>query len=146
MTADGIDLEALEREAGVDIASAADVPALTAVRARYLGKKGSVAALLRSIGSLEASERGRVGQEANAAKQRIEAAVAARREAIEGAERRQALSGQGLDVTLPGAVGAPGHLHPITQVTRDMVGSSLRWASPSKRARKSRPSITISKP
>jgi len=121
MSADGIDLERLEREAGVAIAAAATVPALTAVRAQYLGKKGSVAALLRSIGSLEASLRGRVGQQANAAKQRIEAAVAARREAVESAARRQALAGGGLDVTLPGAAGASGHLHPITHVTRDMV-------------------------
>jgi phenylalanyl-tRNA synthetase alpha chain len=121
MSADSIDLEALEREAGAAAAAAADLTALTAVRARYLGKKGSVAALLRGIGSLEAAARARVGQEANAAKQRIEAAVAARREELEGAQRAQALAGQSLDVTLPAATGATGHLHPITHVTRDMV-------------------------
>ena len=121
MTAENTDLEALEERACAEIAAAADLQVLTGVRARYLGKKGSVAALLRSIGGLEPSERAKVGQEANAAKQRIEARAAARREDLERARQEQALAGQRLDVTLPGAAPALGHLHPITHVTRDMV-------------------------
>jgi phenylalanyl-tRNA synthetase alpha chain len=121
MTAETIDLEALEGRALAEIAAAVDLQVLTGVRARYLGKKGSVAELLRSIGGLEPSERARVGQGANAAKQRIEEAVAARRDELERARRERALVGQSLDVTLPGAAPAPGHLHPITHVTRDMV-------------------------
>ena len=62
-----------------------------------------------------------MGQEANAAKERIEALAAARREALERARQAQALAGQHLDVTLPAAPSALGHLHPITHVTRDMV-------------------------
>jgi phenylalanyl-tRNA synthetase alpha chain len=121
MTAETIDLEALEGRARAEISAAEDLQALTGVRARYLGKKGSVAELLRSIGGLEPSERARVGQGANATKQRIEELVAARRDELERARRALALAGQSLDVTLPGAAPAPGHLHPITHVTRDMV-------------------------
>jgi phenylalanyl-tRNA synthetase alpha chain len=121
MTAETIDLEALESRALAEISAAVDLQALTGVRARYLGKKGSVAELLRSIGGLEPSERARAGQGANAAKQRIEEAVAARRDELERARHERALVGQSLDVTLPGAAPAPGHLHPITHVTRDMV-------------------------
>ena len=79
MTAETFDLETLERRARAEIDAAEDLQALTEVRARYLGKKGSVAAMLRSIGDLEPSERGKAGQAANAAKQRIEAATASRR-------------------------------------------------------------------
>jgi phenylalanyl-tRNA synthetase alpha chain len=121
MTADKPDLGTLEERAGVEIAAAGDLHELTAVRARYLGKKGSVAALLRSIGELEPSERGRVGQEANAAKQRIEAAAAARKGDLERAGREQVLASQRLDVSLRGTAIPTGHLHPITHVTRDMV-------------------------
>jgi phenylalanyl-tRNA synthetase alpha chain len=121
MPADKPDLGALEERAGAEIAAAGDLHELTEVRARYLGKKGSVAALLRGIGSLEPDERARVGQEANAAKQRIDAAAAERRGALERAGREQALARETLDVSLPGALPAAGHLHPITQVTRDMV-------------------------
>jgi phenylalanyl-tRNA synthetase alpha chain len=121
MTADKPDLGTLEERAGVEIAAAGDLHQLTAVRARYLGKKGSVAALLRSIGDLEPSERGRVGQEANAAKQRIEAAAVARRNELERAGREQVLASQRLDVSLSGTAARTGHLHPITHVTRDMV-------------------------
>ena len=121
MTAETVDLEALEIQARAEISAAEDLQTLTGVRARYLGKKGSVAELLRSIGGLEPSARARVGQGANAAKQRIEEAVAVRRDELERAQRERALAGQRLDVTLPGAAPAPGHLHPITHVTRDMV-------------------------
>jgi phenylalanyl-tRNA synthetase alpha chain len=121
MTAESIDLEALEGRARAEISAAEDLQALNGVRARYLGKKGSVAELLRSIGGLEPSERKRVGEGANAAKQHIEELVAARREQLEQTRRALALASQSLDVTLPGAAPAPGHLHPVTHVTRDMV-------------------------
>jgi len=121
MTADTNDLEALERQAEAEIAEAGDLQALTGVRASYLGRKGSVAALLRGIGALEGEARARAGQAANAAKARIEAAVAARRESLESARQETVLSGQRLDVSLPGTSATPGHLHPITRVTRDMV-------------------------
>jgi phenylalanyl-tRNA synthetase alpha chain len=121
MTAESIDLEALEGRARAEISAAEDLQALTGVRARYLGKKGSVAELLRSIGGLEPSERARVGKSANAAKRRIEELVEARREELERAGHARALARRSLDVTLPGAAPAAGHLHPITHVTRDMV-------------------------
>jgi phenylalanyl-tRNA synthetase alpha chain len=121
MTAETSDLEALERQAEAEIAAAQDLQALTGVRARFLGKKGSVAALLRGIGALEGEARAQAGQAANAAKARIEAAVAARRASLENARQATALAGQSLDVSLPGAFGRSGHLHPITRVTRDMV-------------------------
>jgi phenylalanyl-tRNA synthetase alpha chain len=121
MTAETIDLEALEARARAEIAAAGDLQSLTSVRARYLGKKGSVAGLLRGIGDLDVDQRAALGQEVNAAKQRIEAAVAERREELTRARQEHALAGQQLDVTLPGAAPAAGHLHPITHVTRDMV-------------------------
>jgi phenylalanyl-tRNA synthetase alpha chain len=114
-------LEALEAEAREAIAAAPTLPDLTRVRARFLGRKGSVSEFLRGIGSLDAADRARAGQAANAAKRRIEQWVAERREALEAGVRRRSLEALGLDVTLPGARPPAGHLHPITHVTRHMV-------------------------
>jgi len=121
MTADNQDLEGLIAEALAEIEAAGDTHTLNAVRSRYLGKKGSVAAFLRGIGALEGEERARAGQAANTAKQRLESAVTARREVLERSRQASALESQRLDVSLPAAGGRPGHLHPITRVTRDMV-------------------------
>ncbi|MCA9509883.1 MAG: phenylalanine--tRNA ligase subunit alpha [Myxococcota bacterium] len=114
------DLEALEASARAEIDAAATPQALVEVRAAYLGKKGSVAAVLRSIGALAPDERGRVGQRANEAKQRIEAWAAARRDALERAEIDARLAGQRLDVTLPGSGPPLGRLHVVTQVVREV--------------------------
>ena len=65
------------------IAAAASVQELAEIRARFLGRKGSVTAALRRVGELRAAERARVGQTANAAKQRIESWARERRAAPE---------------------------------------------------------------
>ena len=115
------DLDALLTTAREAIAAADSLQALTEVRARFLGKKGSVAQILRGIGSLAGDERAKVGQAANAAKRAIEDAVTSRRGELEGIATDRDLAERKLDVTLPGAVPRAGHLHPITRITRDMV-------------------------
>ena len=92
------------------------------MRARFLGRKGSVSALLKTIGGLAPDERARVGAEANQAKRTIEDWVADRKRALESQATETALAEHRLDVTLPGAGPHAGALHPITQVTREMVG------------------------
>jgi phenylalanyl-tRNA synthetase alpha chain len=114
-------LDALLAEARAAIEAAQTQQALIEIRSRFLGKKGSVASVLRGIGELAAEERARVGQAANTAKRDIETWVAERRGAIERGATDRALSEHQLDVTLPGAAPPVGHLHPVTRVTRDMV-------------------------
>ena len=114
-------LDALLAEARTAIEAAQTQQALIEIRAGFLGKKGSVARVLRGIGELAADERARVGQAANAAKREIEERVAARRDALERSATGRALTDHQLDVTLPGAAPPAGHLHPVTRVTRDMV-------------------------
>ncbi len=114
-------LEEILRQAAADVEGAQTLQALTEVRARYLGRKGSVSGLLRGLGKLAPEARGPRGQQVNAAKQAVEELVAERRAALEGRAQAEALSGRRVDITLPGAAPPAGHLHPITQVTRDMV-------------------------
>ena len=119
--ASGLDqLANLEDEAQRDITAAETPQALVEVRAAYLGRKGSIAALLRGIGDLDASERGAVGQAVNAARDRVEAQVRERRAELQRGRTDQALREHRLDVTLPGAAPPAGHLHPLTWIERDM--------------------------
>jgi phenylalanyl-tRNA synthetase alpha chain len=111
----------LEREAKEEIRAAATLQQLVEARARYLGRKGSVAALLRSVGRAKPQERARLGKAANDLRDRVEEWVLERREALEGERSREALAMRREDVTLPGIPVARGHLHPVTQVTRDVV-------------------------
>ena len=130
MSAKGQDLAAIQHQAREQIDGAESLQALVEVRSRFLGRKGSLSEVLRGLGGLAPGERARVGQGANALKLRIEQWVTERRAALAGRERDRALAGGRLDVTLPGAVGACGHLHPVTRAIRDMVGffSSLGFS------------------
>lgn len=119
--AEGPSLAAIEEEARRAVTSAPTLAALAEIRAAFLGKKGSVSSLLRGIGALAPEERARVGEAANVAKERIEGFVRERRAALEQAAHASALAAQRLDVTLPGMRPPRGHLHPITQVERDVV-------------------------
>jgi phenylalanyl-tRNA synthetase alpha chain len=114
-------LAELEERARAAIAAAGSPQALAEARARYLGKKGSVSALLREIGRADPGERARHGQAINAARDRIESWVSERRAELEGRARDHSLATRRLDVSLPGVAPASGRLHPITQVTREMV-------------------------
>ena len=114
-------LEALLADAREAVASAETPQALTVVRARFLGRKGSVSELLRGIGQLSPEERGRVGQAANTAKAQIESWVAERKDALSRSATDRTLIEHQLDVSLPAAKPTQGHLHPITQVVREMV-------------------------
>jgi phenylalanyl-tRNA synthetase alpha chain len=114
------DLRAIVAEAERSFAAVRSVQALIEARARFLGKKGSLSAVLRGLGSLAPTERAALGAEANAAKQQIEALAAARREALERAGQAHALEAGRLDVSLPGAAPPRGRLHPVSVIEREV--------------------------
>ena len=120
MAASSDPLTDLEREALAAFAAAPSVQALAETRARFLGKKGALTAVLRGLGALPPEERGAAGQAANVVKERIETAAEARRTLLEEADRGRALAERKLDVTLPGDAPPRGRLHPVTRLEREM--------------------------
>lgn len=106
---DGILKEALDLFNGID-----DPDALEQAKARYLGKDGALTKLLKGLGKLPAEERPAIGSRINQAKQALESALSARREAIRAKKLEQQLAQQALDVTLPGRGMGAGGLHPVT--------------------------------
>ncbi len=110
-------LDSLEAFARLALDAATDDAALEHVRVRYLGRKGDLAAILRGLADLDPAQRPEVGKRANEVKQRLEAALAARREALLVTARAAAES-ERVDVTLPGRPIPMGRLHPSTQILR----------------------------
>ncbi len=91
-----------------------DEAELEQVKAKYLGKDGSLTGLLKGLGKLTAEERPAAGARINQVKQAIEAALQQRRDALQQSKLAQKLAAESLDVTLPGRGASTGGLHPIT--------------------------------
>jgi phenylalanyl-tRNA synthetase alpha chain len=104
-----------------EVAAARSTSELDQVRVRVLGRSGELTALLRSLGSIPAAERPRVGQEANDAKAQIESRIAERLQALKARERQEALAAERLDLTLPGRRTPPGAVHPISRVQDEII-------------------------
>ena len=119
-------LESLVEAALAEVAGAGDARALDDVRVRYLGKKGEISALLKSLGGLSADERPKAGALINDGKQRVQTAIDERRRTLEEAALNEQLSAETLDVTLPGRGEQPGALHPVTRMRRRMEDFFLR--------------------
>jgi len=108
-------LDQIVSEARQAFADAANADHLEQVKARYLGKSGSLTELLKGLGKLPPEERKAQGAAINAVKEQIEAALTARREALREVELNARLAEESLDVTLPGRREPSGGLHPVTR-------------------------------
>jgi phenylalanyl-tRNA synthetase alpha chain len=109
------DLESLTRSALDEVAASTTLAALDEVRVRWLGKKGLLTEQLKSLGALPAAERPAAGARINEAKQQVEAAIDAAREALSRAAVEAELAAGRIDVTLPGRGEARGGVHPVTR-------------------------------
>lgn len=103
-------LEHIVERALAEFARAPDAASLENAKARYLGKGGELAAF-RPSGTPE--ERRAAGAAFNAAKQRVEQALEARRDALANEKLNARLAEEALDVTLPARGRARGTVHPV---------------------------------
>ena len=103
------------------IAAATTSAELEEVRVAHLGRKAELPNLLRGVAQLPPEERGAVGRAANEARKAVEAALAARGQALEHAELDARLTADRIDITLPGSPAAPlGRLHVLTATRREI--------------------------
>ena len=114
-------VEDILARARADIAATDDLRALDALRVRYLGKKGEVTALLKSLGGMAPAERKTRGQAVNRAKQAVQQALNERRVGLEEAALEAQLATERVDVTLPGRGRDRGGLHPVTRAMQRIV-------------------------
>ncbi|MEZ5763167.1 MAG: phenylalanine--tRNA ligase subunit alpha [Xanthobacteraceae bacterium] len=116
------DLASLQSQILSDIAAASDEAALEAVRVATLGKKGSVSALLATLGKMAPDERKAQGAAINAVKDAIGDALTARREVLKTAALDARLASETIDVTLPvrETPAEQGRIHPLSQVMDEL--------------------------
>src|SRR5450432_947420 len=111
-------IEPLKQSGLAELRAAPDLAALEQTKGAYLGPQGKFTALMKQLGTLRKEERPAAGKFINQAKTELDAALAERRAEL---ELKAALPAEPTDFTLPGRRRALGHLHPLTQVTDDIV-------------------------
>ncbi|MBI5684868.1 MAG: phenylalanine--tRNA ligase subunit alpha [Verrucomicrobia bacterium] len=111
-------LDQIKADGLAEIAAAADLAALEAVRVKYLGRKGAVQTAFEKLATLPKEERPAFGQIANQTRDALTVAMQERKASFESAGGPRGLK---LDLTLPGRTPAIGRPHPITQVTDEIV-------------------------
>lgn len=119
------ELTALRENALRAIASADDLDSLEAARIAFLGKKGSLTAVLRGLGSLSPEERPLAGKLSNDVRIAVEEALGEKREALESAELATRIAAEAVDVTLPGRMRMPGRQHVLHQIVDEIVDTFL---------------------
>ena len=112
------DIEPLKQDGIAALYAAADLPALEQTKGAWIGPQGKFTALMKQLGTLSKEEKPAAGKAINAAKIELESALAARRDEL---ELKAALPKEPTDFTLPGRRRTLGKLHPLTQVTEDIV-------------------------
>src|SRR5437773_6794229 len=110
----------LKQEALAEVRNATDLAALDQARIHYLGSHGKLTALMKALGALSKEQKPAAGKAINTAKAELEAALTQRRSEL---ELKVALPKEPIDFTLPGRRRALGKLHPLTQVTEEIVRS-----------------------
>ncbi|MDR2295949.1 MAG: phenylalanine--tRNA ligase subunit alpha [Clostridiales Family XIII bacterium] len=91
-----------------------------ALRIAFLGKKGRLTEILRSMGTLGPEERKALGKLANDARAEIEDMLARKFEAVKAAEHALRFSAEAVDVTAPGTELRIGAKHPITRTIEEI--------------------------
>lgn len=108
-------IDELIQRARSAIDEASDLATLDGVRVDFMGKKGQLTDMLKSLGSLPAEEKKAAGQGINEGKRQLAQAIEARRGELEAAQLEQRLASEAIDVTLPGRGQVTGGLHPVTR-------------------------------
>ncbi|WP_375264333.1 phenylalanine--tRNA ligase subunit alpha [Planktotalea sp.] len=103
------------------IAAASDESTLEDLRVQAVGKKGEISLQMRSLGKMSAEERQIAGPKLNALKDEINSALSAKKTALVNAALDERLKGEWLDVTLPARERPQGSIHPISQVTEEVI-------------------------
>ena len=104
-----------------EIAAAGDPVALESVRVKALGRKGVLTERMKTLGALDPEARRTQGAALNQVKDRVAAALDARRSALEAQEIETRLARETIDVTLPARRAPVGRLHPISQTMDECI-------------------------
>lgn len=115
------EMETLQTDLLAQVNQAATVADLDAVRVSVLGKKGLITEKMKTLGKMDPEERKVAGQQFNALKDAVAAAIEAKKEALEDAEINARLEKEAVDITLPVRPERQGRIHPTSQTYDEIV-------------------------
>jgi phenylalanyl-tRNA synthetase alpha chain len=115
-----VSVHPLQARFSQEIAAAADLAALDAVRVAALGKSGEVTELLKSLGKMDADARMAEAPGIHALREAVTEAIAAKKAALENAELERRLATEQLDLSLPAPETPKGSIHPVSQVMDEL--------------------------
>ena len=110
-----MNLENILAQALEAVNGASEIAHLEDVRVNYLGKKGEITGLLKTLGTLAPEERKEAGAVINQAKTQVQNAINEKRELLTQQALEKKLAAETIDVTLPGRVMPVGGVHPVTR-------------------------------
>ena len=114
------ELEAIKKEVEASFERAQNTEGLEELRIKYLGKKGALTKILRSMGTLGPEERKEVGQKANEIRNSIKNYIDEKTAELKKRQTEQAFQKETLDVTAPGKIPRLGAKHPVTLTIDEM--------------------------
>jgi phenylalanyl-tRNA synthetase alpha chain len=114
------DIQAIQTRLVDEIAAAADLDTIEALRVSALGKAGAITALLKTLGGMTPDERQAKGPEIHALRETVTAALGARKAALDAAALDIKLAAEAIDMSLPADAGPRGSVHPVSQVMDEL--------------------------
>lgn len=115
-----MDYTAIGQDAVSRIADAGDLETVESLRVEFLGKQGSISALLKTLGKLTPEERKDVGPQIHELRETVTEALAARRTTLEQAVLEARLAAETIDLSLPAPETPKGSVHPVSQVMDEL--------------------------
>lgn len=109
-------LRDLEKESKRQIEEASNLNELQEAKVKFLGKKGMLTSLLRSLGTVAPEERPRIGQEANTLRVKLEKSFDLKEQLLRDSLKVNLWEKERIDVTLPGQPFSLGQKHPLTVI------------------------------
>ncbi len=113
-------LDELKKLAENSIRDAQDINSLNDIRVKFLGKKGEITSLLKSMKDLSPEEKPKFGQMVNAIRQEVESALEEHMRELQEAAKEAKMLAETIDVTLPAKKMAYGHAHPNTRALEEV--------------------------
>lgn len=114
-------LEEIKRQGLAAINEAANTPDLEEARVKFLGQKSDLKSIMSGLGKLSADEKRSIGPLSNTVRQELETALKGRQNALYRLELDKRLEEEKIDVSLPGLGRPTGHIHPLTQMTEEII-------------------------
>jgi len=115
-----LDYAATRKDALDRIAAAQDLETVEKLRVEFLGKQGSVSALLKTLGAMSPEQRQAEGPQIHALREGVSEALAARKAGLEAAALEARLAAETVDLSLPAPETARGTVHPVSQVMDEL--------------------------